>query len=226
MDHWYKSDLGNNASKLAEVVSKYSNSEFVDLGVRTGVSSEILLDGAEERGNHVYGVDLDFTLCPISNENPRYTKILGDSVSVGRRWEGGKISGIFFDTLHTKFQVMCELRYWWPHLKSKCFLAFHDSAWPEGKHDVINGVKYDRVEEGIKSFFGVKKMDHKDTSMSMSTYPDSWGMTIVEIRKKKDYASKFKGWDSVLEERNGCISSLYGHDNQGGLILDRIIPNV
>jgi hypothetical protein len=36
-------DIGINASKLYDVVSKYNNSTFVELGVRSGVSSEIFL---------------------------------------------------------------------------------------------------------------------------------------------------------------------------------------
>lgn len=226
MNRWYESDLGTNSDRLLEVVQKCSNSVLVDLGVRGGVSSEILLHESQERDNKVFGVDVNFGTCSIPDSHPRYTKIRGDSVSVARNWRGGEVSCLFLDTLHIKEQVMCELRYWWPHLRSKCFLGFHDTCWPEGKQDIVGGVKYDRVEEGIKSFFGIDTMDYEDRCISVKTYPESWGMTIIEVKEKKDYPSEFGMWTEVLNNRNTFISSIFREDNQDGMILERHINNV
>ena len=86
-----------------------------------------------------------------------YTKILGDSVTVGKYWDK-KISGLFVDTFHIKEQVLCELYFWYPHVEEGGFIAFHDTNWPEGKHDVYDGIVWDRVEEGVKSFFNVDSL--------------------------------------------------------------------
>jgi len=226
INNWYESDLGVNSDKLLEVASKYSNSIFVDLGVRRGVSSEILLHNSVENNNFVYGVDVSFSMCSIPTNNLRYTRVLGDSVSVGRKWNNGKIDGLFVDTLHTKEQVMCELKYWWEHLKERSFIAFHDSNWPIGKHEVINGIAYDRVEDAIKSFFGVDQLDYEDDYIHMKTYPESWGMTIVEVKQKIDYPSRYKNWRTVLETRNKFICDLFSVDNQNGILLERLINDV
>lgn len=225
-NYWYNTDLGVNGDRLVEIVEKCSDSVLVDLGVRTGVSSQILLRGSEERNNRVFGIDTDFAVCPIPFDYPRYTRVRGDSVSIARGWDEGEVTLLFLDTLHIKDQVMCELRYWWPHLKSECFLVFHDTCWPKGKHDVIGGVQYDRVEEGMKSFFGIDTMDYEDDYISVKTYPESWGMTIVEVKEKKDYPSECGMWDEVLNNRNAFISHLFHEDNQGGMILERYIDNV
>ena len=226
MKHWYESDLGINCDKLLGIASAYRNSTFVDLGVRTGISSDILLHKADERNNFVYGVDVSFNMCGIENNTPRYTKILGDSVTVGKNWNRGKIDGLFVDTLHIKEQVMCELKYWWKHLNNKSFIVFHDSNWPTGKRDVINGISYDRVEDGIKSFFGVNEVNHEDDYIKMKTYPESWGMTIVEVKQKIDYPSQYKNWRTVLETRNKFICDLFTEDNQNGIVLERLIKDV
>jgi len=223
INNWYESDLGVNSDKLLEVASKYSNSIFVDLGVRRGVSSEILLHNSVENNNFVYGVDVSFSMCSIPTNNLRYTRVLGDSVSVGRKWNNGKIDGLFVDTLHTKEQVMCELKYWWEHLKERSFIAFHDSNWPIGKHEVINGIAYDRVEDAIKSFFGVDQLDYEDDYIHMKTYPESWGMTIVNLKQKKNYISLFENWVEVLNKRNKLISLFWNKENSKHLDLELLL---
>ena len=67
-------DIGVNASKLYEVISKYNNSTFVELGVRSGVSSEIFLIDSEKNNNKIYGVDVDWSLLsPYVNSHINYT---------------------------------------------------------------------------------------------------------------------------------------------------------
>ena len=48
LEKFYSTDIGINAKFLYEVVSKYNDKIFVDLGVRTGVSSEIMLIDSEK----------------------------------------------------------------------------------------------------------------------------------------------------------------------------------
>lgn len=221
MQHLYDTDLGENVDRLLEEVKKRSNSIFVDLGVRSGVSSEVLLFESVEKNNRVYGVDVDLGSIRRNVLNhERYEAIRGDSVTVGKMWDKGDISGLFVDTFHIKEQVMCELKFWFPLVEEGGFVAFHDSNWPEGKRDVYNGVEYERVEEGIKSFFNVEDLDHEDEYISMKNYPKSWGMTIVNIKKSRDYGSEIDNWGKVFDTRNALIANFWNKNNIGDLIID------
>ena len=221
LKHLYNTDLGENVDRLLEEVKKRDNSIFVDLGVRSGVSSEILLFDSIGKNNRVYGVDVD--LGGINRNvlnHERYEAIRGDSVTVGKRWDKGGISGLFVDTFHIKEQVMCELKYWFPLVEVGGFVAFHDSNWPKGKRDVYGGVEYGRVEEGIKSFFGVEDLDYEDDYISMKNYPKSWGMTIVNVKRSKDYGSEIDSWGEIFSTRNALIANFWNKNNVGDLVID------
>ena len=223
LDKFYSTDLGINVDPLYTVVSKYKNTTFVDLGVRTGVSSEIMLLDSQTNNNKVFGVDVDFNwLNPYVNYHPNYTKILGDSSTVGKYWDK-KISGLFVDTFHIKEQVLSELYFWYPNIEEGGFIAFHDTNWPDDKYDEYGDIKWDRVEEGVKSFFNVDSLSYEDEFIKMNNYPESWGMTIVEIKKKKDYISEFNNWDEILNKRNHLISFFWNEENKSDVKIDLVL---
>lgn len=223
LDKFYSTDLGINVDPLYTVVSKYKNTTFVDLGVRTGVSSEIMLLDSQTNNNKVFGVDVDFNwLNPYVIYHPNYTKILGDSSTVGKYWDK-KISGLFVDTFHIKEQVLSELYFWYPNIEEGGFIAFHDTNWPDGKYDEYGDIKWDRVEEGVKSFFNVDSLSYEDEFIIMNNYPESWGMTIVEIKKKKDYISEFNNWDEIFNKRNHLISFFWNEENKSDVKIDLVL---
>ena len=223
LDKFYSTDLGINVDPLYTVVSKYKNTTFVDLGVRTGVSSEIMLLDSQTNNNKVFGVDVDFNwLNPYVNYHPNYTKILGDSSTVGKYWDK-KISGLFVDTFHIKEQVLSELYFWYPNIEEGGFIAFHDTNWPDDKYDEYGDIKWDRVEEGVKSFFNVDSLSYEDEFIKMNNYPESWGLTIVEIKKKKDYISEFNNWDEILNKRNHLISFFWNEENKSDVKIDLVL---
>ena len=223
LDKFYSTDLGINVDPLYTVVSKYKNTTFVDLGVRTGVSSEIMLLDSQTNNNKVFGVDVDFNwLNPYVNYHPNYTKILGDSSTVGKYWDK-KISGLFVDTFHIKEQVLSELYFWYPNIEEGGFIAFHDTNWPDDKYDEYGDIKWDRVEEGVKSFFNVDSLSYEDEFIKMNNYPESWGMTIVEIKKKKDYISEFNNWDEIFNKRNHLISFFWNEENKSDVKIDLVL---
>ena len=223
LDRFFSTDLGVNSKELYDIVSKYNNSTFVDLGVRSGVSSEIMLLSSIENNNQVFGVDVDWSLFNKSlNQYPNYTKILGDSSTVGKYWNR-PINGLFVDTFHIKEQVMTELYFWYPHVLEGGFIAFHDTNWPEGKNDIYGNIIWDRPEDGIKSFFGVDLLNYEDDFIKMKNYPESWGMTIIEIKKKKDYISNFTDWDLVLSKRDYLISLFWNESNKMNTQIDLIL---
>lgn len=220
LNKFYSTDIGINADPLYSVVSKYKDTTFVDLGVRSGVSSEIMLIGSHTNNNKVFGVDVDWSL--LNSEvlsHPNYTTILGDSSTVGKYWNE-KISGLFVDTFHIKEQVLSELYFWYSHIKEGGFIAFHDTNWPQGKHDEYGGITWGRVEEGVKSFFNVDSLNYEDEHIKMTNYPESWGLTIVEIKKKKDYISEFPNWKEVIDRRNCLINIFWNEENKGDVKID------
>jgi len=220
LKEFYSTDIGENADYLYETCSKFSDSIFIDLGVRSGISSEILLLDSLDKNNQVYGVDVDWQhLSPSVNNHPRFTKISGDSVTVGKYWDKN-INGLFVDTFHIKEQVLTELYFWYPHIIEGGFIAFHDTNWPEGKNDIYGGVVWERVEEAIKLFFGTETLNFEDNYIKMSNYPDSWGMTIVEVKEKFDYISQIKTWKEIFEKRNHLINIFWNENNKSHLQID------
>jgi cephalosporin hydroxylase len=220
LDKFKNTDVGVNSVNLYNIVSKYNNAIFVDLGVRHGISSMIMMIDSEIKKNKVFGVDVSFhSLDDSLKYNTNYEKILGDSVTVGKYWTK-KINGLFIDTFHIKEQVLSELYFWYPHIEENGFIAFHDTNWPEDKRDIYGGIKWDRVEDAVKSFFGVDSLNYEDDYIKMSNYPESWGMTIVEIKKKKNYIEGSVIWKEVFEKRNELISIFWNEENKGNVKID------
>jgi cephalosporin hydroxylase len=216
-------DLGVNKNVLYEITSKYTDSIFVDLGVREGASSKIMLSDSIKNNNKVFGVDVDWSVLNSEvNSHPNYTTILGDSSTVGKYWDK-EISGIFVDTFHIKEQVLSELYFWYPHIKEGGFIAFHDTNWPQGQHDRYGDITWDRVEEGVKSFFNVDSLDYEDEFIKMTNYPESWGMTIVEIKKKKNYISEFPNWKEIIDRRNHLISLFWNKNNKSNVKIELVL---
>lgn len=206
-------DLGPNIYKLYDTLSKYSNSIFVDLGVRTGASSTAMLIDSLKNNNKIFGVDIDFSkLDDDVNNHPNYTKLVGDSTTIGKNWKNN-IEGLFVDTIHVKEQIMCELYYWYTHIKEGGFIAFHDSNWPSEKYDIIGGEIWPRVEEGIFNFFGINTLNYEDEFITVENYPESNGMTFVTIKKKKDYINLINNWNYIFERRNKLLSNFFNENN-------------
>jgi hypothetical protein len=216
-------DLGVNKDVLYKITSKYTESIFVDLGVREGLSSKIMLSDSVKNNNKVFGVDVDWSMLNSEvRSHPNYKTILGDSSTVGKYWNE-EISGLFVDTFHIKDQVLSELYFWYPHIKEGGFIAFHDTNWPQGQHDEYGGITWGRVEEGVKSFFNVDSLNYEDEHIKMTNYPESWGLTIVEIKKKKDYVSEFSNWKEIIDRRNHLISLFWNEGNKSDVKIDLVL---
>lgn len=195
-----ESDLGNNSLILLERVKTKQNSIFVDLGVRHGVSSFVLLTDSEKNNNRVYGVDLVDSVLPEVIQHPRYSLILNDSVASGKEWESDKkVDILFVDTLHIKEQVLCELYYWYPKLSNNALIVFHDTNWPIDKNDYYKGKFWERPEEAIKDFFGLGELNYEDKNIKVEHYPESWGMTFVELKNKEKNYGNNVNWEDILK---------------------------
>lgn len=218
-------DLGVNILEFENLVSSFSNSIFVDLGVRSGVSSLMMLNYAVERNNEVYGIDVDFSNTDKGVlANPRYRSVFGDSSSIGKVWNGREITVLFVDTIHASEQVMCELFYWHQYVREGGWIVFHDTEWPEDKHEQIGGRNWDQADKGLKNFFGIDSLNYEDEFILVEHYPSSWGMTFVKIKKKRDYVSLFKNWPKVFADRNYLTSIFWNESNCGPRKIDLILP--
>ena len=220
---WQEStDLGVNAQRLHELAQSHTDGVFVDLGVREGASSSILCDQSVALNNMVYGVDVDLSLLNFASiQGQNYKTILGDSSTVGRDWRRGKIDILFVDTLHVKEQVLTELYFWIKHIKPDGWIVFHDTYWPEGKTETFGNRSWNRVEDAVKEFFAVDDLGRfEDDRINLISYPDSWGMTFVQIKNHKGLRSNIQNWEEVINVRNELNGLFWNEGNKGLLQID------
>ena len=204
LESLYNSELGVNVNQLWDHVKRYENSLFVELGSSPGTSATVMLIDSQVKNNNVVAIDTELRWLPAHlMQNRRYEPIKGDSSSVGKIWDRVQIAGLFVDTIHAKEQVLCEIKFWYPHVKEGGFIAFHDTHWADDHFDVYNGVQYEKPEKAVIEYFGIdESLNHEDEFIKVSSYPESFGMTFVEIKKKKDYESNVKDWDAVFKVRD------------------------
>lgn len=213
-------DLGVSGYFIYDAIEKYKNCTIVELGTYIGESTKVFLLNAEIKNNTIYTVDVDFKM--LSQEvkkNNRLNLILGDSPTVGKYWET-PFDILFVDTFHIKEQVLSELYYWYPHITEGGLLIFHDTNWPEDKHDKYGGINWERPEEAIKDFFNIPNLNFEDDYIKSVNYPEKWGVTIIEIKKKTDYISRYKKWFDVFDKRNHLISLFWNENNKKNVKID------
>lgn len=193
-------DIGQlNGTRLMQIASCAPCNSHValDIGVRTGISSGILLSGF--RGK-VIGIDA--SECPEHLKgHPRYEFHRSDSVTYLAQ-SNEPIGIAFHDTLHIAEQVMCELYYVWPRLAMGGWCVFHDTHWPKDKHDFYCGREWPQVWQGLSALFFDKQLHIEDS-------PDSWGMTFIQKNKDVDVRKGIE-WDKVFEARNQLLTLLEG----------------
>jgi len=220
-------NLGINIVALSEVIRNLgSDNVFVDLGVDYGISSLFMTYESIERNNTVYGVDVSFSRIDYNLPSyDRYFQIQGDSSSVGKAWDVdqyGQVDLLFVDTIHVAPQVLSELYHWYPHVKEGGYIIFHDTNWPAGKHDLTwhpevekKGILWPRPEVAVGKFFDISSLfeehgnvgfKYEDDNIIVDHFADSWGMTVVKIKKKADYISKINDWDQIFQDRNEVLS--------------------
>jgi hypothetical protein len=219
-------NIGINIVALSQVIGDLgSDNVFVDLGVDYGISSLCMTYESIEKNNKVYGVDTSFKRISYNlPEYENYFMIQGDSSSVGKYWninEYGNVNLLFVDTIHVACQVLTELYFWWDNIKEGGYIVFHDTNWPEGTHDLTwhpevkeKNIKWDRPEVAVGKFFGIQSLFtdygntgfiYEDEFIKVDHKPDSWGMTIIKIKNKKDFRNNIDNWDAVFQDRNTVL---------------------
>jgi hypothetical protein len=214
-------DLGVNVHHLHARAAKYSGVTFVDCGVAYGNSSEILLTAGVN--NKVVGVDVAIDLLRSDvRTSPNWRWIMGDSVTVGTQWRDGPIHGLFIDNLHNNVQVICELYFWYEHIAPGGFIGFHDTHWEPGRAEYYGGVPWGRPEQAVLDFFQMPLLDHEDEwilsrgypqSLSNEGYAECNGMTIIEVKKKRDYRTLRSDWSQWFAKRNELMAYYWPGNN-------------
>ncbi len=213
-------DLGISGYYVYDSIQKYQNSIFVELGTYIGESTQVFLLDAEAKNNYIHSIDVSFESLPerIKN-NSRLNLILGDSATVGKYWKD-PYDVLFVDTFHIREQVLSELHYWYPHIKEGGLLIFHDTNWPDDKHDEYGGIVWDRPEEAIKDFFNIPSLNFEDEYIRSVNYPEKWGVTIIEIKKKTSYDNNSVDWEDVFAKRNHLIGLFWNDENKKNVQID------
>ncbi len=220
LDEILKGDLGVSGYYIYDSIEKYKNSTIVELGTYIGESTQLFLLDAEIKNNTIHTIDVSFdSLSQEIKNNNRLNMILGDSPTVGKYWDR-PIDILFVDTFHIKEQVLSELYYWYPHVNEGGLLIFHDTNWPEDKHDEYGGILWERPEEAIKEFFEISDLNFENDYIKSINYPEKWGLTIIEIKKKTNYISRYKKWSDVFERRDHLISLFWNENNKENVKID------
>lgn len=224
--HCCLSNLGVNLLRLYAVVDRAGRDRtFVDLGVDHGVSSLALGLDAIERGNLVYGVDLSFANLGYDlRAHPNHRRIRGDSVTVGKHWDRGDVDLVFVDTLHVEPQVLSELYHWYPRVRPGGYVIVHDTAWPEGRHDLAWHPRasaadpaWPTPDRAVAAFFGLERQfgdgkfdgfHHVDDDLEVTHHAESWGMTIIRVKRRRDLRSNITDWSEVFRQRARVLRSV------------------
>lgn len=189
-------DLGPNKAHLYAVASEAKEGDvLVDLGVRFGVSSGVMMDATEDAGARVVGVDVGASPFGI---NYRYTFLQCDSISASQLIPP-PIFLCFIDTIHVKEQVLAELHHYWPKIRVGGYAVFHDTEWG-GRKDHYMGKDWEPPVEAVKAFFGLGdlKTAGRTTNFEYRHCPESWGMTFVQ---------KLADWNPIVPEMDEALKA-------------------
>ena len=115
----------------------------VELGTRTGVSTAALLAGVEDRGGHVWSVDID-PCGHLFEGHPQWTFRQGDSRYPTQLWNyneepKGFVDFILIDTEHTVEMVSAELAAWADAVRPGGTICIHDTETFPGVRRAITG---------------------------------------------------------------------------------------
>lgn len=187
-------DVGRHLIKMFGEVSTFNSNKdglVVELGVRYGVSTNILASACKSCGFSLLSIDNKD--CSEACNWKDWNFIIKDSIEVGKEYNGELIDILFIDTSHSKEQVIGELNAWIPHMKDNCMFIFHDTN-PINKKRVKTALEEGGVIDGINNFFNIRlnnsgnyyKVYYDDDYIYYISHNDySHGMTYIK-RSLKD----------------------------------------
>lgn len=199
-------DLGPNAQRLYDRVRTlpFSRVRCVDVGVRDGVSSTVMLEAIEGKPDSVV-IGLDASEIPgwLKSKSNYWAIDHRDSVTSLADLES-PIHAAWIDTLHVAHQAACEAALIWGRMPVGGVIGFHDTHWPKGKCDHYCGRGWPTADVAVKWMFVGR--DYAD----VEECPESWGAMFVT--KIKDSPIELAGvtWDEIVTGRNRLLDVLPG----------------
>lgn len=103
----------------------YAKGTIVELGTRTGVSTAAFLAGVEQRGGHVWSVDLE-NCAHLYAGHPQWTFVQTESTDPALPGRVGPVDVLLIDTEHTYAQAAAELALWADHVVPGGVILMHD----------------------------------------------------------------------------------------------------
>lgn len=132
----------------------------MEIGVRSGCSTSALLAGIEERGGHLYSVDIND--CPIFSGHPNWTFYRADSIKdeAIKALLGNDYDVLFVDGDHSYEGALSDLKAFGPKAKR---IFVHDTDAPD----------YPGVRLAVETFV-------KQTGRKVTYWPGSFGMAEIQ----------------------------------------------
>lgn len=162
-----RTDISDHLLTLYAEAIEMKPRVMVELGVRTGESTRVLLMAAERVRATLVSVDIDD--CSTVACSPAWRFIRSDDVEFAKRWPSWaesnglpqSIDFLFIDTSHLYEHAKAEIATWFPYLAPEAKVAFHDTnlrRWYRRRDGSLGqGWDNDRgVIRAIEDYLGTK----------------------------------------------------------------------
>jgi hypothetical protein len=106
--------------------------------------------------------------------NAIMTYVLADSAEVGRTWIGNKVDLLIVDADHRYEGVKKDIEAWWPHVKRRGFLFFHDYLEREGGFHGTGDWTKGEVAKAINR--SQTSSWHRFDTVGISVIYEKWGV--------------------------------------------------
>lgn len=166
-------DIQAHLPTLYDLVPK--DGVVLELGTRTGFSTSAFLTAVEEKGGHVYSVDIKARWGKMFDGHPQWTFIYGNSTDQPAIDAGGlngqPIDVLLIDSDHSYAHVTYEITTWAHRVKQGGVILFHDTDqdgvrravneliaythWAVEEHDGSHGLAVVHVEGDIFTNVGM-----------------------------------------------------------------------
>ncbi len=165
------SDISSHLTTIYEETYKMNPKYIVELGVRGGESSKAFHFVNEEIDSSILGVDIED--CPYEGiiKNGKFVKC-DDCVfaDIYKTLNGANIDVLMIDTSHLYEHTKEEIRLWFPLLRKKALVIFHDTHIDGTGYLRKNGTRGDNwnnhrgVIRAIEEYFGKTYNETQDFS--------------------------------------------------------------
>ena len=171
---------GNQREFLNGLVRKFKPKKILEIGVRYGGSSIVILNAIEDfKDSHLYSIDIDprpkIGQCVnnyFPNLSKKWTLFKGNIATEYMEGIGDNIDMVLIDTAHYEPGEILDFLMVLPFLKEKAIVAFHDIAnqiTSSQKRDewapyiIFNGIRGEKYlpsgDDILKQDIGAAKLD-------------------------------------------------------------------